>query len=236
MDEFSREDGKLHADEKQMRRALGLDTGHLTASTPQPHAPSPIGQARHPRRFVREGEVPVTMISHDHESSGGMNRLRAAQQAIQEQIAAREKVEQQLAEAQVTIYDLQTKLGHHQLARQEEVGRAEANRQSLEREIAALREALDAERAGRVTAEQERDQALLWVQKAQDSAVIEAPDPIRRKRGRPPSMKEAAPSEAPARRDRPPKAASKAEPPSDDSEIVEWWIPGWQERYYGSER
>ena len=64
---------------------------------------------RPPRRFARDGEVPVTVIHRDHdEIGGGTNTLDAAQAALREQIEAREHAETLLREAQATIRDLQT--------------------------------------------------------------------------------------------------------------------------------
>jgi hypothetical protein len=68
----------------------------------------------HPRwrRFVRDGEVPVTVIRRDHQPAGepGIIRLDTVRQAIRSEAMARERAERSLEEAQVTIRDLQTKL------------------------------------------------------------------------------------------------------------------------------
>jgi hypothetical protein len=76
---------------------------------------------RPPRRFARDGEVPVTVLHRDHdEIGGGTNTLDAAQAALREKIEAREHAETLLREAQATIRDLQTKLAHERLDRDEE--------------------------------------------------------------------------------------------------------------------
>ena len=57
------------------------------------------------RRFVRDGEVPITVIRPDHQPDGepGINRLDTARQAIRSEAMARERAERSLEEAQVTI-------------------------------------------------------------------------------------------------------------------------------------
>jgi hypothetical protein len=70
------------------------------------------------RRFVRDGEVPVTVIRRDHQPDAehGINQLDAARQAVRSEAMARERAERSLEEAQITIRDLQTKLAHERLA------------------------------------------------------------------------------------------------------------------------
>jgi hypothetical protein len=101
------DDARLRAAEIQMRHALGL---HGDAP------PQSSNSGSHPqrRRFVRDGEVPVTVIHREHQSDGehGTNQLQAARQAIRLQAAARDRAERMLAEAQATIRDLQVQLAH----------------------------------------------------------------------------------------------------------------------------
>ena len=91
--------------ETQMRRALGLQS---TASPPGDIAPTPApaGPRRPARRFVRDGEVAVSVVHRD--AAVGTNRLEAARQALQAQTAVREQAERRLVEAQETIRELQT--------------------------------------------------------------------------------------------------------------------------------
>ena len=76
-----------------MRCTLGLreDPSPLAQSAPPaaPAGPAPP----HRRRFVRDGEVPVTVVHRDHDDGAGINRIDAARQALREQIAAREQAE-----------------------------------------------------------------------------------------------------------------------------------------------
>ena len=127
------DDARLGATEAQMRRVLGLhgDTPRQSATD----HPTTMTHGSHPqkRRFVRDGEVPVTVIHRDHrqDDTSGANQLDAARQAIRSQAAAREHAERLLAEAQTTIRALQTKLGHERLAKEEVILRAEVATQLL---------------------------------------------------------------------------------------------------------
>jgi hypothetical protein len=127
-----------------MRHALGLrgDTpprSFARGSQPQRH------------RFVRDGEVPVTIRRRDHQPDGehGANQLDAARQAIRAEATGKVRAERLLEEAQAMIRDLQTKLGHERLAKDEaletvrrletETGVAVQALQSAEAELAAER-------------------------------------------------------------------------------------------------
>jgi hypothetical protein len=160
MTEQSTDELRLRATEAQMRRALGLQK---QSSTPDrmPSSPSNTG-APHPHRrhhFVRDGEVPITLIHHD--DGAGTNRLDAARQALREQIAAREQAEQLLQEARTTIETLETKLTRERIAKEEAVREVEDQRRRVVDELAA-------ERAARQQAEQERDEAIAGRQEAEE--------------------------------------------------------------------
>ena len=86
-----------------------------------------------------------------HDDGIGTNKLDAVQQALREQIASREHAEKLLQQARVTLQDLQTKLAHERMAKDEADRRAEDERHAIE-------EMLAAERAAREQAEQERDE------------------------------------------------------------------------------
>jgi hypothetical protein len=195
----------------------------------------------HRRQFIRDGDVPVTVVHHDE--AGGTNKLEAARQALREQIAAREQAEQQLAEAHVTIEALETQLAHERIAKEEALSRAEVQRQELEGQ-------LEEERAARQRAEQERDKAVVGRQEAEErlramtitqeaQAPSSGPQPAKRARrvtnadptdqlsirGR--AVSGTLPTKdgtASKRRGRPPKRRGT------ESELVEWWKPGWRER------
>jgi len=189
-----------------MRRALGLQGE--TSSPAKPATPSPQLTVVHPqrRRFVRDGEVPVTMVHREHgqDESSISSQLDVTRRTLKDQTAAREQAERTLAEAQALIRDLQTKLAHERIARDEAIAR-------LEKEREALREAL-AKTEGELATERERAR----------ETVIEPVEFV----GADAEMAETAPALRKGRRRRPVQSGEHRE-----SEIVEWWLPGWQDRY-----
>ena len=160
---------RLRETEAQMRRALGLNDQPSTSSGHAPSAASTGADlAPQRRRFVRDGEVPVTVIHRDQGDASGTNALEAARQALREQVAAREHAEHLLQEAQATIHDLQTKLAHERLARDEAMRREDSERQAVEQVLQTVRDELDAEREFRRNADQERDRAIAARQEAEE--------------------------------------------------------------------
>ena len=79
---------------QQMRHALGVHGGAPTQSTIS-------GSQPQRRRFVRDGEVSVTVVRRDHQPDGdyGAIQLDVARQALRSETAARERAERSLAEA-----------------------------------------------------------------------------------------------------------------------------------------
>ena len=152
------DDARLRATETQMRHALGLRGGSSSRS-------STSGSQPQRRRFVRDGEVPVTVIRRDHQPDGehGANQLDAARQAVRSEAAARERAERSLAEAQVSIRDLQTKLAHERLAKDEAleaVQRRRPRRRRLRQAQQTAEAELAAERLARRNAEDALAEAL----------------------------------------------------------------------------
>ena len=147
MTDHSNDETRLRATETQMRRALGLQSTRARPGDGAP-PPGPTGARRPARRFVRDGEVAVSVVARD--AAAGTNRLDAAWQALEAQTAAREQAERQLVAAQETIRELQTQLAHARLARNEAVQRAAEEKQASEQVLAAVRApAAAAGRAGR---------------------------------------------------------------------------------------
>ncbi len=205
-----------------MRRALGLQH-EPSQSTPSKSPPAGANTLVAPQRrhFVRDGDVPVTMVRGEH---GGalVQQLETARQALRAQTTAFEEAVRALADARNTIRDLQTKLAHESLAKDEVGSHADAEQQRIRKELATAQQALSDERAMREQVEEQRDRAI-----AELRAVQQRPQQATATRQVGNEAKLAtATSEAgerPRRRGRPPKQAS--------SEIVEWWMPGWQEKY-----
>ena len=224
------DDERLRATEAQMRRALGLRNTSQTQAIPPPATPT--ASASHPqrRRFVRDGEVPVSVIHRDQGDASGTNALEAARQALREQVAAREHAEHLLQEAQATIHDLQTKLAHERLARDEAVQRVDSEKQIVEQALQRVREELAAERDCRQKVEQERDDAIAARQEAEERMreVLAAQD------ARTPSPASSKPTNDPAGgSDKEKQARRRGRPAKSDqseAEFVEWWKPGWRDR------
>jgi hypothetical protein len=245
----------MQAAEARMRRALGLDGEQLRARPMQDRVDSPQRPGErftpgHKRRFVHDGEVPVTLVhglvSGRREQSDGngtrggtnaqpTNRLEVAEAALAAEIATRERIERSLQEAQAAVHDLQTKLGHADLARQEAV---EALRR--EREVAAglrisLHELGDQVAAARQAQEAaERALAELREQQAAQSENVDVVDvPVRPRRGRKPGVKmsgvkilAAAETVATtlAPRKGPGRPRTKEPAPAREPKPIRWWL------------
>jgi hypothetical protein len=222
MSDLPNDETRLRATEAQMRRALGLGDSTTPRIDPPAVTQGSGGAPRPPRRFVRDGDVAVTLVQRDRPPDGAVNQLDAARQAIRSQAAAREHAERLLQEARAAIRDLQTKLTHANLARDE----AE---QRTEKQLQAVRAELATEQAAR----QQAEAALAAAEKARpEPEPPSAPAEVTpRRRGRPPKQARPepelplTPAAAPRRQGRPPKVEQP------ETEFVEWWKPGWQNQF-----
>ena len=242
------DDARLRATEEQMRRALGLHNASPTQDRPVHSPATPGASSSQRRRFVRDGEVPVSVIRRDQDDGANTNKLDATRQALREQIEAREQAEHLLQEAQATIRDLQTKLAHERLARDEAIQRVVSEMQVVEQALQREQEELATERASRQKAEQERDGAIAARQEAEQrlrdvfathdtqdaQSVSQAapetshdPQTTRKPRKSMPTTEQSAGGDKvlPRRRGRPAKSDQS------EVEIVEWWKPGWRDRF-----
>jgi hypothetical protein len=147
------------------------------------------------RRFAVDGDVPVVVLGRRDQGMGApptsagsppVNRLRAIEAALEVEQNARRHSERLLAEARTTIHDLQTKIGHANLARDEAVAAAH----SLRSDTVTLTAALNAERDGRIQLEatlqqvSEREKGGVHLERMQATATVLAANPVKR-RGRP---------------------------------------------------
>lgn len=138
-----------------MRRALGLDGGmprqrmEPDRSDSMPRGPDRFSQT-HRRRFVQDGDVPVTVVRRDiapdqasrmAATGPSSSRLQRIETALASETAARERAERHLSEAQAQIRDLQTKHGHAELARAEATELVRRERETLTELRASLGEA-----------------------------------------------------------------------------------------------
>jgi hypothetical protein len=170
---------QLQNTETRMRRSLGLQARMQSAVSQR--SAERLSPDQRKRRFVQDGEVPVTVVP-DRGRYGDasprpmsvrepVNRVEAAQTALAAERADREQARRALHEALATIHDLRTKLGHAELALTEareaaKAGMVAADRLSVARQqhqeqmraATAVRQAaeaaLEAERRVRKTAEQ----------------------------------------------------------------------------------
>ena len=207
--------GTLHLREaeEKMRRALGLsDHG-----APQPHR-SPPDLHRPKRRFVVDGEVPVTVLPSSgrrHETEDG-SRLETERQA-------REVAERALNEAQATIRDLQTQLKHAEMALSEVKASAAAERARADQAVVSLREA-EAQWAKR-EAKPEKNRASTdhtagALHEADMRRAEQEAKPQKKQEARPVRKRQAKPKPA-ARRKVVRKAAAAKRP---NSQPVKWWL------------
>lgn len=228
--------------EARIRRAWGLDGEAPRVRQPEraePQAtPRPAEQRfapnAHKRRFVQDGEVPVTLVHgltgarRDHHDATPArvavptNRLEVAESALAAEISSREKAERALAEANVLVQQLQTKLGHADLARRDAIA-------ALQRESATiidLRAALANAEARAATTDAAHVAADTAPATTQDEPAPSIDAPVEPR--------------APARRGRKPKArlaaavpnGDQAEAPAPDGSDaslqeerpVRWWV------------
>jgi hypothetical protein len=181
------ESGPIDEAESQMRKALGLlgETSRHRPDTERMEQPARISDrfsggfngGLHRRRFVQDGDIPVTVLRRDqgHEAPPhrGMpapaapttSRLQRTEAALAAETAARERAERSLSETQSVVRDLQTKIGHAELAKTEAVDALRREREVLgevraeggvweERLQEALEQARTAERTLHICQEQ----------------------------------------------------------------------------------
>jgi len=117
----------LPDDEMRMRQALGLNGG----SSDQ--RPQQRDTDRRPRRFVKDGEVPVVFLTTSRDRG-----TSTAAPALKVEYAAQEQAERSLNEALAVAQQLRTKLGHAELAHQEALA---AERRRCEQAERALQDA-----------------------------------------------------------------------------------------------
>jgi hypothetical protein len=188
----------LRQEEAQMRRTLGLDNRSVASSTQ--YSSRSTDRHQQARRFVRDGEVPVVVVGRRDQAGDGasasgvlpVNRLAVAETALETERAARQRCERALADAQATVHELQTKIGHADLARDEAVETANHLRGENER----LKRELIAEHAAHAEAEQAFQKMVdgrgyaVRPRVARPAEIISEPGQIVvRKLGRPPGSK-----------------------------------------------
>lgn len=233
--------------EERMRRALGLTGDRGSRGSPprteRPQAGPQVRPVNRPsadkprHRFVQDGDVPVAVLTrHRPDEADGLSASRtAAEAALQDERAARGRSERALQEALATVHDLQTKLGHAELAHRElsataQAARAEADALRAERQKQALRwmEDLAAERAARLAAEASLAEATRAREHAKRTRVsAPAAQPALDLQDASPAPLAKAPDKPAAKRTR--KAA--AEPRRREPPPVKWWLQSARKRW-----
>ena len=135
--------------ESQMRKALGLlgESSRHRVDADRMEPPARLGDrfngGVHRRRFVQDGDIPVTVLRRDqgHEAPvhrGAIapatptnSRLQRTEAALTAETASREKAERSLAETQSIVRDLQTKIGHAELAKNEAIDTLRRERDAI---------------------------------------------------------------------------------------------------------
>jgi len=216
--------------------------------TPMSRQADRFGAGSQRRRFKQDGEVPVTVLPghQDHSSDGSVNRLEAAETTVAFERAAREKAQRALAEAQVTIRDLQTKLGHVGLAQSDREMAArrhheaimavqaelhetsarltatDAEREKVQQRLIAIKEECAGERSARLQAERaRRDAEAARTDAEQRLRELTASGSVglspRRPRRSPIAAKKARATE--------PRAATRrVVPEAPEPQPVKWWL------------
>ena len=237
--------------EAQMRRALGLfgDGPRPRADNERSEQPQRQGgfiQGVHRRRFVQDGEVPVTVVRRDqqdasHPGAGPAgptsSRLQRVEAGLQAETAARDRAERALHEAQAIVQTLQTKIGHNELTKTEALAASKRDREevvTLREELATVTEQCQSaeHRVDEIEAElrtlrdelaTERRQRRQMERKLEE--VAEEPEPvvtpIHAEPRRPDPVRGVTEMAPPARRGRPPLVRPE---PVEEPEPVKWWL------------
>ena len=224
-----------------MRRALGLGGDQQRAPQPPPSSPDRLLLHRPKRRFVAEGEVPVVHGRLSRRDKSALpaatttNRVEAAETAARAEREARDRAERLLAEAQAAVHDLQTRLGHAQLAVSEGHQALEAEKSAaapLIDQITQLEARLAEVAAERDSAEQQLEAlraTLADMRQARDMADrttrMAVARPVVTVRGRQPAA--GPPPHAAPTASVQPKAVTRSAKPATaraEAKPVKWWL------------
>ncbi|HME20830.1 MAG TPA: hypothetical protein VKI44_05625 [Acetobacteraceae bacterium] len=194
-------------DEGRMRHALGLADSSSSSSSSATHFSSGPSQAHRPRRFVKDGEIPVILLNAGRDRSTQIStmakQLADAKAAIRNEQAARATAERALADALATIQRLRTQLAHAEMSHAETLDAERKRREALDQallEAADIRESLEKQLA---------DDASTGRQDVKALPTRAEPCPV-------PEQHE--------RRGTRPNAAREPEP-------VKWWLPSYKAQF-----
>jgi hypothetical protein len=249
-------DHSMQAAELKMREALGLGSRReIPVPRQQVEPQRPLGHRQmgdrpnatgHRHRFVQDGEVPVVMVSHANgggipapQGRGGEirspnSRVAAMAADAGAERTARERAERALSQAQSVIREMETKLGHAEIARTEALASAKAartaaatTRADFAAQIARLDIMLAEERAARGKAEH----ALQQILAAQNGTLPPPPIIVRRaytRRQKPPETFAEEVSATPVKKTRKQRVVDGEKPARKrrvaEPKPVKWWV------------
>jgi len=181
---------------------------------------------------VQDGDVPVALVSRSRPQEADMptaapTNRGAIEAALHQEHAARERAERSLQEALATVRDLQTKLGHAELAQREASAAAQAARDAADALRAAHQERearwhedLTAERAARAAAEAALTEAVsarTLAERTRRMASVAAPTAAVQGTA-------AEPAKAPAKRASKGTRQDASTPRQREPQPVKWWL------------
>jgi len=144
-----------------MRHALGL--ANASSATRSSSGPS---QVNRPRRFVKDGEIPVVLLTAGRDrtaqTSAVANQLAQAEGALSTERTARASAERALADALATIQRLRTQLAHAEMSHAETLDAEQKHREALDQallEAANTRESLEKQLAHQAATQRQRVEA-----------------------------------------------------------------------------
>jgi hypothetical protein len=191
------------SDEDRMRHALGLaeasSATHFSSAPSRPHRP---------RRFVRDGEIPVVLLNagrdRSAETSTIAKQLADAEAVIRNEQAARATAERALADALATIQRLRTQLVHAEMVHAETLAAERKHREDLDQallEAANTRANLEKQLAQHAATRRRNVEALPMAA----AGSLPAPEQHEQKGKRPAALR-------------------KPEP-------VKWWLPSYKAEF-----
>jgi len=259
--------GPIDEAESQMRKALGLlgESPRHRSDGERMDQPARLSDrfngGLHRRRFVQDGDIPVTVLrrdqGHDIPAHRGVaaaspptsSRLQRTEAALAAETAARDKAERSLAETQSVVRDLQTKIGHAELAKNEALDALRRERETIAqlrgectaydvRLQEALEQARAAERHAQVFQEQLADErharrtaekALRTAESARDIAeqlvrTLSEEMPAARRTVAPPQQRPPRIVPEPEIVAIPIRRNRAADPVAAEPEPVKWWL------------
>lgn len=212
-----------------VRRALGLAASGSDRPSQAPRGSAVSGADRSKRGVAQDGKVDVVVV-HGRRTHGqhgpdtgwpggtsAMNRVEAAEASLKAEREARERIERELGDAQATVRELQTRLGHTTLA----IDEAREAAQQSQAGLVLAEAALAVEREARETAEKAVEKACLSQGAAEERARTSA---ARQLAGAAAKDQSAGPTGAAPviRQSRVAKAKSRVA--SAEPKPVKWWI------------